>query len=149
MRPVETTCTSKPPSATPSRWFDNRSNVPKDVVIFGSAGKEIEDMLRTSSGSISSAPLSELPRIARTPGSAGRVVVLDIRKHSELPPGLAALKSEQPATGVVIVADKLDPKLMLEGMRAGVSEWVVDPVTAAELLSAVDRAAGSAPKRAG
>jgi pilus assembly protein CpaE len=33
----------------------------------------------------------------------------------------------------------MDPALMLEAMRAGVSEWVADPLTAAELNEAIER----------
>jgi pilus assembly protein CpaE len=44
--------------------------------------------------------------------------------------------------GVVIVASQLDPAMMLEAMRAGVSEFVTDPVTGPDLKSAVDRVAG-------
>jgi pilus assembly protein CpaE len=40
---------------------------------------------------------------------------------------------------VVIVAARMDPVLMLEAMRAGVNEWVADPLTAAELNAAVER----------
>ena len=44
-----------------------------------------------------------------------------------LPPTLTTLRRQHPSTGVVIVAARLDPMLMLEAMRAGVSEWVAEP----------------------
>src|SRR5690606_10158678 len=73
------------------------------------------------------------------------VVVLDVRDTSALPPTLAALKRQHPATGVVIVAARMDPVLMLEAMRAGVNEWVADPVTAAELNAAIERVTAARP----
>ena len=49
------------------------------------------------------------------------------------------LRRQHPTTGVVIVAARLDPVLMLEAMRAGVGEWVANPVTAADLKAAIER----------
>ena len=50
-----------------------------------------------------------------------------------------------PTTGVVIVAARMDPVLMLEAMRAGVNEWVADPLTAAELNAAIERVGATRP----
>ena len=44
--------------------------------------------------------------------------------------------------GVVIVASQMDPAMMLEAMRAGVSEFVTDPVTRPDLSAAVERVVG-------
>jgi pilus assembly protein CpaE len=49
------------------------------------------------------------------------------------------LKRQHPTTGVVIVAARLDPVLMLEAMRMGVTEWVANPVTIADLKAAIER----------
>ena len=43
-----------------------------------------------------------------------------------MPTALAQLKRHHPTTGVLLVAAKLDPALMLEAMRAGVNEFVTD-----------------------
>src|SRR5205814_505409 len=45
-------------------------------------------------------------------------------------------------TGIVILAGKLDPALMLEAMRAGVSEWVSEPIDGTELQAAITRVLG-------
>ena len=52
---------------------------------------------------------------------------------------LAQLKRQRPATGVLLVVSQLEPALMLEAMRAGVNECVVDPVAVPELQAAVKR----------
>ena len=44
---------------------------------------------------------------------------------------------------MLLVADKLDPALMLEAMRAGVNEFVTDPVTVPELQGAIKRLMGT------
>ena len=49
------------------------------------------------------------------------------------------LRRQHPTTGVVIVAAALEPALMLEAMRAGVTEFLTAPVTATELTAAVGR----------
>jgi len=66
-------------------------------------------------------------------------VVLDIRDTNALPPTLITLRRQHPGTAVVIVAARLDPVLMLEAMRAGVHEWVANPVTGADLNAAIER----------
>jgi pilus assembly protein CpaE len=120
-----------------------------EIAIIGSTTKELEELLRSTHVQISSRPVSDLLRLAQPGAKCPRVIVLDGRKQSELPAALSVLRKEHPTTGVVIVADKLDPQRMLEAMRAGVSEWVVDPVKQAELVAAVERAAGNTPNAAG
>ena len=114
-----------------------------DVSIVGATSKELENMLRSAGLPVASAPVSDLLRLAQPGSKPPRVVVLDLRQRSEVPPALAVMKKEHPAIGVVILAGKLDPALMLEAMRAGVTEWVVDPVRAPELIQAVQRSAGT------
>ena len=68
---------------------------------------------------------------ARGAGAAGTkqpdVLVLDLRDQTHLPAALPLLKRQHPTTGVIIVADRLDPALLLEAMRAGVNEVVSAP----------------------
>ena len=62
-----------------------------------------------------------------------------MRDRQSLPPTVAMLRRQHPTTGVVIVAAALEPALMLEAMRAGVTEFLTAPLTAAELQAAIDR----------
>src|SRR5262249_18366389 len=105
-------------------------------------------MLRASHISTISTGATDLMRLAQPGSKPPRVVVLDIRQRPELPPALALLKKEHPSTGVVIIAGKLDPAVMLEAMRAGVNEWVAEPVVAKDLLAAVERLIELAPVHA-
>jgi len=72
-------------------------------------------------------------------------VVLDVRETSALPPTLVTLKRQHPTTGVVIVAARMDPVLMVEAMRAGVNEWLAEPLSANELLAAIERVSSVRP----
>jgi pilus assembly protein CpaE len=115
-----------------------------EVMIVGSAAAELEQMLRALGVRCSSVALTELLHIAQPGAKPPSVIVLDMRQRTSFPPAVALLKNEHPSTGVVIVAKSHDPALMLEAMRAGVSEWVTDPVNPADLKAAVDRVAGAA-----
>jgi pilus assembly protein CpaE len=66
-------------------------------------------------------------------------VIVDMRDRAALPPTVGMLRRQHPSTGVVIVAAALEPALMLEAMRAGVTEFLSAPVTAIELTAAVAR----------
>ena len=57
-------------------------------------------------------------------------------------------KRQFPNAGVVIVARTLDPAVMLEAMRSGVTEWVTEPLSAAELDAAIRRVAKPAGESA-
>jgi pilus assembly protein CpaE len=69
------------------------------------------------------------------------VLVLDLRGQTHLPAALPVLKRQHPATGVLIVADRLDPALLLEAMRAGVTEIVAAPLVANDIDAAISRLA--------
>jgi pilus assembly protein CpaE len=84
---------------------------------------------------------SELSALAQPGARQPDVLVLDLRGESQLPAALALLKRQHPATGVLIVADQLAPTLLLEAMRAGVSEVVAAPLVASEIEAAVGRLA--------
>jgi pilus assembly protein CpaE len=71
------------------------------------------------------------------------VLVIDLRNEPQIPVALSNLKRQHTSTGVLIVAAKLDPALMLEAMRAGVNEFVTVPVTVPELQAAIKRLMGN------
>jgi pilus assembly protein CpaE len=78
------------------------------------------------------------PGVAQSP-----VLIVDLRGHDGLPPAIAILKRNHPATAVLLVAAKLDPAIMLEAMRAGVSEFVTEPLAVADLQAAIKRLVGN------
>jgi pilus assembly protein CpaE len=109
-------------------------------------------MLARGAGLIvgASVPIAELAGVDRQ-GKPPDVLLVDLRGRTTLPTDLANLKRRHPRMGVVIVASQMDPAMMLEAMRAGVSEFVTDPVEAPDLKAAVDRVVGqhSAPTAPG
>lgn len=109
----------------------------------------LDDMLRSSGLKSSRIEAAELAAYARAT-EAPQVVVVDVRGRDQLPAGLAAFRKQHPGAGLVLVVSTLDPRLMLEGMRAGVNECVAEPVAAKTLEDAVRRVlTNAAPQSAG
>jgi len=82
--------------------------------------------------------------------STPNALVVDVRGQAQLPTGLATFRKQHPNAGVVLVASTLEPRLMLEAMRAGVNECVQEPVTADALDQAIRRVAlGNQPEQTG
>jgi pilus assembly protein CpaE len=52
---------------------------------------------------------------------------------------MATVKRQHPATGFLVVASESDPAVLLEAMRAGATEFLQEPITAAALEQAISR----------
>jgi pilus assembly protein CpaE len=115
------------------------------ITLVGTADRQLEEVLRAPTTRIKTMPVAELLALAQPSATQPDVVILDLRETSALPPTLATLKRQHPTTGVIIVAARMDPALMLEAMRAGVTEWVSDPISAVELNAAVERVSSARP----
>jgi pilus assembly protein CpaE len=113
-----------------------------NLTVVESSDRELSALVREAGLEVSSTlsfdQLQELEGMQRTPD----VLVLDVRGETGLPASIGALKRRHPRTGMVIVAAALDPALMLEAMRAGVSEFVTEPLKPIELRAAIERVVG-------
>lgn len=112
------------------------------VIVVGSRDQRLEDLLRAS-GPI--AGVSWAPDVNALVGAhvaQPNVLVLDIRRTTQLPAALATLKRQHPSTNVLLVAPSLDPALILQGMRAGVNEVVAEPLVQSEIDAAMTRLLG-------
>jgi pilus assembly protein CpaE len=117
------------------------------VTVVGSQDRELETVLRACGATLSMVPMSELAALAHASTKQPDLIVLDVRAHPVVPPGLSALRRQHGGTGVIIVAKTLEPELILSAMRAGANECVAEPVTQTELDAAITRIAArqSAP----
>lgn len=106
-------------------------------VLVMSDDPRLEDGLRSEGMKVARVRPADLGQAAkdRSPGA----LVLDARGQHQLPAGLTAFRKQHPTSGVVLVTSTLDPRLMLEAMRAGVTECVHEPIAPEALVDAVRR----------
>ena len=116
-----------------------------NLLLVGSTDRHLEDALRTCGMTAPVLAGSELVSLAQPAAKQPDVIVIDLRDQTHLPVALPLLKRQHPSTGVVIVASRLDPALLLEAMRSGVNEFVCEPVNAAELEAAIKRLIAQRP----
>lgn len=110
-----------------------------NIYVAGARNGQIEELLHAGGLRTTPCEIDALFGLATQSSMPADVVVLDLRNRSAVPASIAALKRNHPQIGIIIVASSLDPVLMLEAMRAGVTEFVTEPVTQNELIAAVDR----------
>ena len=116
-----------------------------NITLVGASDRQLEELLRGQTTRIRSVPVADLLALAQPSAAQPDVVILDVRESNSLPPTLATLKRQHPTTGVVIIAARMDPSLMLEAMRAGVNEWLADPVNPQELTAAIELVTAARP----
>ena len=107
------------------------------VTLVGSHDRQIEEALRL--GGIDAVRATADGAVAKP----ADVVVFDVRGQDGLPSVVSALKRQHSDVPVVILASKLEPALLLDAMRAGVSEVVAEPIDHEELARVIQRVAGS------
>lgn len=104
--------------------------------------RQISQLARSAglmvSSTLAPSDLGSVERGVRTPD----VLVVDVRGQSSLPAAIGSIKRHFPGIGVVLVASEMNPVLMLEAMRAGVSEFVTEPLSGDDLRNAIERVAG-------
>ena len=116
------------------------------LTILGSRDAQLEALVRAS-GRISTLTwLSDLSTLTDPRAPQPDVLLVDVRRNGQLPSNLTALKHQHPATNVILIASSLDPSLMLAGMRAGVSEVLVEPLRQADFDTAIARLPGQRPQ---
>jgi pilus assembly protein CpaE len=112
------------------------------LTISGSRDARLEEVVRAS-GRISTVTWQgDLGTLVDPKASQPEILLVDLRGGHRVPAELAALKRQHPSTNVVLLASALDPALMLEGMRAGVNEYIAEPLQQAEFDAAITRLLG-------
>jgi pilus assembly protein CpaE len=112
------------------------------IVVVGPRDPQLEQLLRQGSAQVVTVPDLDLFE-AKTPKDPPNVIVLDIRNQTAVPAALAAVRRALPATGVIVVAARLDPAMMLDAMRAGVNEFLTDPLSLDEVRRAIEGVSAS------
>lgn len=108
------------------------------VTIVGDGEERLLELLRVVAPQVSTVASVDLlltGKSSRYPD----LVVIDTRQQPGIPAALAALRRAHPTVGVIVVAEALDPAMMLDAMRAGVSEFLTEPLNPEDLRQAVHR----------
>ena len=108
------------------------------LAIVGARDRQLDELAQACASSDGAAIRRSQPAGA-SGGAAARGDRARSARRPVLPAAVAALRRQHPTTGIVIVAAALEPVLMLESMRAGVTEFVTAPLTAPELQAAISR----------
>jgi pilus assembly protein CpaE len=111
------------------------------IISLVSADRQLAQQIRELGMTCNPVSVDALATLAQAGTRQPDLLVVDLRDQPRIPPAIAILKRQHPATGVLLIASQLDPALMLEAMRAGVNEFVTHPVSAPELQAAVKRLA--------
>lgn len=114
------------------------------VSLAGARDRQIEELLQTAGVRVTPLKIDDLAALAQPSAVQPSLVIVDLRERAALPPTVAMIRRQHPTTGVVIVAADLEPALMLEAMRAGVTELVTVPLNIVELQAAIHRVTTSA-----
>ncbi len=111
------------------------------VGIFGTGDSQPADLIRTLGAHVIASKPADLATYSGAAGGGRHldVAVVDVRDSDHLPEGAASFKRRHPETPVVLLCATLEPALMLEAMRAGISECVTEPLTAEGLVAAFAR----------
>lgn len=102
-------------------------------------------MVKACGAHVAHLSFANLPMLAQAGAKQPNVIVLDLRDDAHVPAAVATIRRVHPETGIVVVASTLDPSLLLEAMRAGVSELIADPLTVVDLEKAIGRVSGQRP----
>ena len=106
------------------------------VTLVSSSAQQLEQLLRACGAAVSTLPAAAAVPVS---GTRAEVVVFDVRDRPGIPAALPALRRQHPELALMLIAPALDSALLLEAVRAGVNEVVVEPVTREELESALMR----------
>jgi pilus assembly protein CpaE len=109
------------------------------IIIVGSSDRRLEELVRSSGLRPTVASAVDLLALTHPGAAQPDVLIMDVRSHGQIPSALGVLKRQHPSTSVMLVALELTPTLMLDAMRAGVSECVAEPLTGENIGSAISR----------
>jgi pilus assembly protein CpaE len=112
------------------------------VAIVGTRDAQIEELVRASGLQATASWLADLSTLTPAGSRQPDVVLIDLRGQTQVPSSLPLLRKQHPGTGVIILASALDPGLMLQAMRAGVTECIAEPLRQDEFTAALTRVAG-------
>ena len=111
------------------------------VGIIGNADGELNSLVASAGMRPLVLQVEQLASTTRTAAAMPEALLVDVRRDRSILAQIGVIKRRFPSMGIAIVAKALDPELMLESMRAGVTEAISEPLTAAAIQAAIGRVA--------
>ncbi len=109
------------------------------ITVIGSPDRKLEELIRASGLRPTVASAVDLLALTHPAAPQPDILFVDIRPHGQVPAALGPIKRQHPALSIVLAASQLTPELMLEAMRAGVTECVAEPLTLEGIGGAISR----------
>ena len=109
------------------------------VGIIGGSDPQVEELLHAGGMRTVRLQADQLASSSRPLTTVPDVIVVDVRADRRLLSEIGGIKRRYPSMGVAIVVPSLEPDLMLEAMRAGVSECISEPLTREAVETAITR----------
>ncbi|MBS1820249.1 MAG: AAA family ATPase [Acidobacteria bacterium] len=109
------------------------------IAIIGNSAGDLQALVAACGLRPVQVHIDQLANTPRTPVGIPDALLVDVRNDRTILTQVAAVKRRYPSMGVAIVARALDPELMLESMRAGVSEAIPEPLTPGAIQAAIGR----------
>jgi pilus assembly protein CpaE len=114
-----------------------------NVLVAHSTDHQIGSLVREAGLAVAATlPIGDLATLERSTAKTADVLIIDVRGRGSVPAEVSSLKRRHPKMGILLIAPSLDTNLMLEAMRAGVTEVITDPVSSEKLRGAVERLMG-------
>jgi pilus assembly protein CpaE len=114
----------------------------KQIALVFATDRQPEELLRAAGMHVTNLTESGLGLLAVPSAKQPDAVIIDLRGGAGIPVALSALTRHHPDTGLVVIAATLEPKLLVEAMRAGVNEVVSEPFDQSDLEKAITRVTG-------
>ena len=114
----------------------------KHITLVGAADRKPEDLLRAAGLHVSVITEAGLGSLVGVSAKQPDVLVVDVRRTAVVPPLVGVLRRQHPNTGVMIIAQTLESALLVDAMRAGVTEVVAEPFEQEDLEDAITRVSG-------
>ena len=111
----------------------------KLITLVGAADRRPEELLRAAGMHVSSVGEAGLNTLVSPGVKQPDVLIVDVRASRVVPALVPVLRRQHPNTGIMIIAQSLEPSLLVDAMRAGVTEVVAEPFEQEDLEKAVSR----------
>jgi len=99
----------------------------KSVTLVGARDAKVAELLKELGVPVNAITADELSAWTGRASAPSAPIIVDTRGDAQLPAALAGFKRRHPGAAVLIISSALEPALMLEAMRAGVTECLTEP----------------------